>query len=794
MAAPILKMFEAAGLTPKSSEPLVQNVDLLTVEVPNAFGGSEEMVVYVRSKAGVGDAVDASKQIENRRLDPRQTHLIFEATAEKMASELANLQPFRTTKSRKGFAVGVLRGLLPAHNLETSGEGQGRLYIRPRFIRDEQSGDNALQYLLDWTRGKINDACRVAVIKADGGLGKTQTAREIVRRITTEDSESLIPLLVNADQWNQISDQGEMSLWDIFRNSLDSASIPLVEEDRFYANLKEGVIIPVLDGFDELCTRKRRHFQPDSTIEELLDIADQGNGRILITTRAGYWIDNVSAKTRGRCAVVELQSFNKDRVNRFFDERLDDRPSRDRARTIVEEIDRKINRISDKTNAQRPRPFDRPTGIPAVLDMIAGAVEGLEKSDVVLQIGDVPGEEPMLSVIRSVCRRESQRQSLSASVDEQLNLFASLAIEYPDCVRAEDLALVAAGASESFEANPSEVLKLQAPHGLLKRGSEKDLFEFRFSFLSEYLRSVYVHQQWNRPAAVANIKNYFISNSSGEAASLDTLAGLVYRSPPNGETWKDAILSKCEDFRTETGRESHRALVGLWHLGCVILEQFSQGADTESRTKWFFQIFGDPADEQALIAKGMLSGKCTGVNFSRTNFECWMLDSVQFTNCTFSHKTVFRSCYFHGESDFAGCVGVKAIQLDDTQFMSYETRESFSSAKVGNGKSLLRSDDIIKAFRLAVEKFRRGDSFKTLNKENCGRGPIGRSPVRDEVWRSLADHNVTEDIRISGAGATGGLKIRVASMNSVRNFCENQTLSGNLKSAVTQVLKAHKID
>lgn len=94
---------------------------------------------------------------------------------------------------------------------------------------------------------------------------------------------------------------------------------------------------------------------------------------------------------------------------------------------------------------------------------------------------------------------------------------------------------------------------------------------------------------------------------------------------------------------------------------------------------------------------------------------------------------------------------------------------------------------------LPLQKFARGGVFNTIDAENRNKGPLGHSPLCEDVWNALLRANVVQKHAISGVGKDRGLGIAREHQHEVRQFTDNALLSGAVAQAVAAVAKDYGI-
>ena len=94
-----------------------------------------------------------------------------------------------------------------------------------------------------------------------------------------KDGEGRIPILVESDQWAKTAGSQSLSLWDVWRESLDALYSSALARDDFEIGVEYGLFLPIFDGFDELCTKLGAHFVVGETLTQLLQLLEDTEGR-----------------------------------------------------------------------------------------------------------------------------------------------------------------------------------------------------------------------------------------------------------------------------------------------------------------------------------------------------------------------------------------------------------------------------------------------------------------------------------------------------------------------------------
>lgn len=163
---------------------------------------------------------------------------------------------------------------------------------------------------------------RFALVLGDSGAGKTFLLHELARRMGQGNS-SLVPILIEMR-----SLQKQRTLRQLIAQHFASAEVTRFEMERFLCMLREGRIVLLFDGFDELAVRVTydRVMEHFSTLLE----AAQGKAKVIITSRTQHFLTDHEVKRelaqRAEALpgyrLIKLEQFDERRIRSFLMKRL----------------------------------------------------------------------------------------------------------------------------------------------------------------------------------------------------------------------------------------------------------------------------------------------------------------------------------------------------------------------------------------------------------------------------------------------------------------------------------------
>ena len=639
---------------------------------------------------------------------------------------------------------------------------QEQYYVIPRSegtTRKEDRLDNEILAYLEGRGGNIN------VISASAGVGKTTLARHVVltmaKRYVTK---RLIPTFVEASHWGRLKLESVDDLWDIISNSLANFSPNLsITEALFKHALKQGYIVFIFDGFDELCTQQNSHFNARELLQWLIEISKETEARIVITTRTLFW-DAEVGREHEYITLHKLRSFEKAQAKEYFQKYFSDLKLQDIANNLYAKLIRQSHRPRNEGGGRAQF-----VNLPVCVGIIARYVseEGTHL--------DISSEGTLIEqFLEQILERERERQHLLTPAKSQLLAFEEIAISsINDLPPKFDLELL-----EAAGFIKSDIRKLNVHPLISKNGLE---YTFSYAFLESYLLASYLA----RVIKSGEIKDrtiwlVMVKEANGKGHVIEHLVELL---GPGSENSLGAFYQSVpSDQKTSKSF--------LFHVAEGMVDAHSSVVTAQERADAVFDIImGEAYKDTREVRAILVIGNIVKFDFSDTTLRDCVFDNTHFVQCKANNNTRFINCSFSGDMLFENCTRSEweKVVLDDCN-MEPPTHLVWEGLI---GRSWDSNDDhVLDAMHLALMRFWRHGRFKgSIRGNDWKKGTLGHSIYCQPILDKMVSVGVLETTRISGT-SEGGYAFNRDLLWELQLFMDNRQLSGKLKE-VYKALKRH---
>ncbi len=682
----------------------------------------------------------------------------------------------KTTKQFRARATITSRDLLYQNVLSVfvprlGSVSPGQYFVEPDIRLPDGETRPALSYIIGdllASRDALSDQVCADVLVAPAGLGKTTLARAVANGISVS-RQRAIPVLVESAQWQNLINLTLPNVLNAAILQQIPEAVGLTNQKLFQLLVREQLLIPIFDGFDELCLHPNSHYNPTTLITELLELVGDTGARIFITTRETFWETYGIGNAEGKIKRIDLQGFSNDQRKRFFTKRLKSPEERDIANRVAREIG---ERVYEGDVIRKEMQADRASGVPLLLELVALYVDGNPSATFAPSSRDSLG--PLLE---SMCERENVRQQLNISAAQQMQIFEELFRDSPDDILRSDLAFYV---QYTVPDVTKDVLLRFESHAFFSPGKDvRARFEsLRVYFIARWLANR-LEEAVEKPAYESSIAELLEKSASGDTDVFDFLVDRFFSM--ERKTARAAITHAIQMARPRP--RSDRAVSALFHLAQRLAHR-AENSKT-GRTALLFDYLGMPSPVKQLSVFGQISSlDLNGINF----VSCFFKD-VEFHNCTFNDLTLFSDCRFEGGLAFANCKLPGSVSLLNCT-LSEDAEQEWDRQAGRASRSVITEKSAKSALREILRRFIGPFGFSTIKDANKNSGIIKRNPCGETAWGELIRAKILERHHISGV-PEGGLHVSedLEIRHEVRSFLDNAALGPRLQRVLEAILK-----
>jgi predicted NACHT family NTPase len=193
---------------------------------------------------------------------------------------------------------------------------------------------------MDFLTGKRTLSGNLLIVSASAGVGKTTLSRHLSVELSKRSNQyKLIPAFVESQHWKKLNIGSIDELWEVIENSIRTFSPNLrISEELFEHCLKNGKLVFIFDGFDELCGHRYSQFSPNDIMQKFSDISKESNAKIILTTRTLYWESEIKEPPQN-INILKLAPFNTQQAKGYYQKFFSkDASMRDRATNMYRQL------------------------------------------------------------------------------------------------------------------------------------------------------------------------------------------------------------------------------------------------------------------------------------------------------------------------------------------------------------------------------------------------------------------------------------------------------------------------
>jgi hypothetical protein len=637
---------------------------------------------------------------------------------------------------------------------------------------------------------KAEDSLRggFGILTAEPGQGKTYHTKHLAARLA---QIGRFPVYVHSDQWTRMDSEDFASLSRVIAHSFRFFQCPIAwmdgcEDEFFRVTLKAGLFSIVFDGFDEFILRNGGRISSIEALQSLVGLLRETGAKILVTARSSFWESELaevaeSEEYSSLISMFRIEPFDKNHARTYFERRR--QTSADFVNQSLAWFDA-LQSSSDSTKDFVGRGF--------VLRLI---------SDVVERTGRGPGEDARrLGVvdwlIRALCERETLRQQLPLSADQQLDVLRWFAEEFYRSDRAVStgtlrgiLELVAP------ELTADQLSRLLGAPDVPGAGSLRDHPLIRkqphadqWVFVEEQVALLLLANSLLTAANPAVLAKEILSGRrevAGELAASIVDRVSITLSEADGVRKLREVVGSLSGYRVAERRAGAWAVPTESLAGALVIGMLNRlcgHKSKEERGRFLRDSFTDGVVAGCRFTGTLLRLDCRGVKFADCGF-----DGVTWVSCMFDASTTFDRCSFSkGQCIRTAGLGLAVLSQPE---LDAESRAMFREAHDLLGRASYTREDLRTDLEYLVRKFQTRDllGLKTIKETDLFKGNVGASQHGKEILAALKKR-VLMAHTISGISDVG-VNVREEARPDVAHFFGNGVLVGVLAQTFDELCK-----
>ncbi len=654
-------------------------------------------------------------------------------------------------------------------------------FVDPYIQTRDRTQTAAEETLLTWLKAEeeTSEGGALAAVIGPGAVGKTTLARRLAQQLWQDHQRFWrFPVLIDADTWVRLLSQKALTLKDIVREATNQNYSCAVPTEHMETCVEHGVLVPIFDGFDELCTRRDSPFVASEILNDLHELIKETEARVLLTSRDGFWREFVEAGEGLEETYVGtrfyLQPFDESQRSRYVHNRFpnhEDEPTRNDANQILSEIQK-----SERDLARGGAPVERTvTGIPLVVALacdMAGTAETAQR-----RIPTRPAIRlPLDDVLYRFFQREQLRRKLPEALDAsgQFRVFTNLASELGQEFDEEFVDLLV---QDECPQATDQVRAAIRSSILLGRRNQTSL-HFQYDFIYSHLAARGLARALlssGRIESAGPVHRLLRENARGGTEMLEVVSDYIYSA--QGADWQRTLADRARELWPQLQDD---AKSGLFHLTRSLTRRTDSIGDEVTTLN---RILNQGSGERML--NGIpIKGGVDGLDLRGAELRDLRFEGVFLIGCKFDSRTLFKNCRFDSYLELQGAHGIKFAQFADC-VTSATARGALQGAGAGS-RFPTHPEQIREALRDNLRKLRPGTLFRGTKSSARFRGAGGRVPFAEELWDSLEKEEVIEYFPQSG-DRRGGVKVKDEAKKDVNMLLENNVVSGTVSRAYARL-------
>jgi hypothetical protein len=706
--------------------------------------------------------------LNNRLRDIRRNSKL--SVAIQRSSPLANSRDL-VKKELGADAVNLLSELLQRECRYLLGELQIPKYSNPHFVEPIVDDKLALGKLSAWFKVEQFDEepdASVAVLLAPAGLGKTSVSRELTHFLRSK--HDVLSVLVESRQWSSLNPHEPISFWSIIKHAIQVNGHNVITQEAFELFAKAGCIAVIFDGLDEVGSIRGGTITPVDVIDQLEQLAEESDCRVLLTSRAGLWSDMVPQESRKRVREFKLQPFRKEQIGRYREKRFPKPGSAERER-----FDNILQAVTDAAHptGTGQTPYDeRAPATPLILHLVATEAElTSDNQPEDYAFAGARYRNPLYAITHGILYREHMNRHFCLSPAQQFRMISTLVVDMGD--GPYPIADVTTAAEDAYgkELTPEQAITLQS-HPLLTAGTTGLIF--RFEFLAQFAPAV-----WLCEFILAREKDSVVEHylSSFDGRSSPVIGHMVDLLAPTD--WQTHIAFHVNRVRHGDAKQS-AVIPFLWELAQSLSLAAHLGRPLQ--TDVMTGIFGQRQNAHSTFSGLQFAGLVAHLDIRSTTFNNCTFHNCEWISCEANASTEFLDCAFRGRFSSSNSAGLRSAIYNPLSDVDEESRCELDKLLDRPGQIRTNLDATKRMLKSLFESFHTAGFFVPRSREQVKAKFIGPSILVDFAIEQLIETGV-----LTESGGRLGVTDKHAS--SVTALMDNGTLNGNVRIVSAEIVQ-----
>jgi hypothetical protein len=519
-------------------------------------------------------------------------------------------------------------------------------------IKDNDGLITGINGLLNWV--KTDSSSKIAIIKGQGGIGKTTVCKKLHDIILNEheryhiifiNSHELLKDFLRLD-FNDKKEYEIYNIYEIWYRNIYKGSQKQLDRNTFYINYSLGNILIIFDGIDEVISTIP-NFNLNSFLINVSKIQENiGKGKIILNCRDTYISDVYKFYEEGigissmDIEIFELLPFNSDLAENYFSIHFDKKQKVKKAMNLLNEFV-----ISDNLSNTD---F---IYLPFVLEIVKQFIDKEFDDDLkdftftsrILIETDITDNIIYKTCFREISKKE--RTGFDLTVDKQVEFMIFLSIEKRGYVDENEFTEVLK--SINLNDRLTDYANGLKDHPFLIKKINK--YYIRFDFLNNYFKSLAVLYLIQQPSKIKDSVLVLLANDCNYNSHITKYLIQKIKDKHHEYIYHFKELIKNIHYTMISQDIKQKAISNLFQ----ILQQSFPLQSPETNKFIVQELFNDDGDKNTIKNLFLLeipdSSKLV-IDFTGLFFKnSIIINYPRFFNCKFDQDTLFdETCFIEG--------------------------------------------------------------------------------------------------------------------------------------------------